>query len=357
MINRKWPMLVLLASAGSAAIAVACTTTGPDADPRKNGCIGQDCYDATAPSGDGAPGSGEGGGGTDGGPVGFGNPLDGVNPLAATLVIAGFQAVDGPVWIGGRLLFGDGGSVPTVLWQLEADNSKTVFRSSANGPAANGPIGNAVDNQERLVTCESKSTRSVVRSAAMTGAAKTTIASQFGGKPFNSPNDLVARSDGNVYFTDPDYGADPDAAAPRQAKQSVFRIDSAGAVSRVKEYDTEPNGIGLSPDGNKLYVVDTAANVVNVWNVAADGTPGNETKFATVNGGDGMAVDKAGNVYVAASDGVLVFDKGGASLGTITIPAPDVAGNCTFGGADGKTLYITARTGLYSIKLNVPGLP
>jgi gluconolactonase len=351
MINRKWPMLVLLASAGSAAIAVACTTTGPDADPRKSGCISQACYDAMAPTGDGAIGSGEGGGGTDAGPGGFPNPLDGINSLAATLVKGGFQAADGPVWIGGRLLFGDTQSSPTVILQLEADNSTTVFRDRANGPS-----GNAVDNQERLVTCESR-TRLVTRSAGMTGAAKTTIASQFGGKPFNSPNDLVARSDGNVYFTDPDYGADPDAAAPRQPKQSVFRIDSAGAVSRVKEYDSEPNGIGLSPDGNTLYVVDTTANVVNVWDVAADGTPGNEKKFATVTNGDGMAVDKAGNVYVAASDGVLVFDKAGAALGTITVPAPDVAGNCTFGGADGKTLYITAGAGLYSIKLNVPGLP
>ena len=102
MINRKWPMLVLLASAGSAAIAVACSTTGPDADPRKNGCISQDCYDATAPTGDGATGPGTDGGGTDGGPTGFGNPLDGVNPLAATMVKNGFQSVDGPVWIGGR---------------------------------------------------------------------------------------------------------------------------------------------------------------------------------------------------------------------------------------------------------------
>ena len=349
MINRKWPMLVLLASAGSAAIAVACSTTGPDADPRKNGCISQDCYDATAPTGDGATGPGTDGGGTDGGPTGFGNPLDGVNPLAATMVKNGFQSVDGPVWIGGRLLFGDTQSSPTVILQLEADNSTTVFQTPGNGPS-----GNAVDNQERLVTCESR-TRVVVRSAATMGAAKTTIASAFGGKPFNSPNDVVARSDGNVYFTDPDYGADPDAATPRQPKQSVFRINAGGTVSLVKEYDTEPNGIGLSPDGNKLYVVDSAANVVNVWDVAADGTPGNETKFATVNGGDGMAVDKAGNVYVAASDGIFVFDKGGAALGTITVP--EVPSDCTFGGADGKTLYVTAHNGLYSIKLNVPGLP
>lgn len=348
MMNRKWPMLVLLASAGSAAIAVACSTTGPDADPRKSGCISQDCYDATAPTGDSATGPGTDGGGTDGGPGGYPNPLDGVNPLAATQVKGGFSSADGPVWIGGRLLFGDTQSSPTVILQLEADNSTTTFRSPGNGPS-----GNAVDNQGRLVTCESRS-RVVVRSAAMMGAAKSTIASQFGGQPFNSPDDVIARSDGNIYFTDPDYGADQDAAA-RQPKQSVFRINVGGAVSRVKEYDTEPNGIGLSVDGNKLYVVDTAANVVNVWNVGPDGTPSGEAKFANVTGGDGMAVDKADNVYVAATDGIFVFDKGGAPLGTITVP--EVPSNCTFGGADGKTLYITAHNGLYSIVLNVPGLP
>lgn len=349
MIKRKWPMLVLLASAGGAAIGMACTTTGPDAAPRTSGCISEACYDSSAPSGDSSTNPGTEGGSTDAGPTGFGNPLDGVSPLAATMVAGGFVFTEGPVWIGGRLLFGDIQSNPTVIRQLEGDNSTTVFRSGANGPN-----GNAVDNQERLVTCENRS-RLVVRSAATMGAAKTTIASQFGGKPFNSPNDVVARSDGNIYFTDPDYGADPDAAVPRQPKQSVFRINPGGTVSLVKDYDTEPNGIALSPDGNKLYVADTTANVVTVWSVAADGTPSNDTQFATVTGGDGMAVDKAGNIYVAGTDGIFVFDKAGAALGTITVP--EVPANCTFGGADGKTLYITARTGLYSIKLNVPGLP
>ena len=352
MMNRKWPLLVLLASVGSAAIAVACSETGPDADPRKSGCISEGCYDASGPFGDGGGGPGTDGSpgpGTDGGPAGFGNPIDGVNPLAATLVKNGFQAAEGPVWIGGRLLFGDVQSSPTVILQLEADNSTTVFRTPGNGP-----IGNAVDNTERLVTCESRS-RLVVRSAATMGAAKTTIASQFNGKPFNSPNDVIVRSDGNIYFTDPDYGADPDAATPRQPKQSVFRINPGGTVSLVKAYDTEPNGIALSPDDNKLYVVDTAANTVTTWDLAGDGTASNEQQFASVMGGDGMAVDKAGNVYVAGMDGIHVLDKTGAALGTITVP--EQPGNCTFGGADGKTLYITARTGLYSIKLNVPGLP
>ena len=350
MIIRKWPILVLLAAAAAAPIAVACSETGPDAGPRTNGCIGEGCFDASAGGDGGGPGPGQDGGGNPDGGVEITDPLVGIT-LTATLVVGGFVFTEGPVWIGGRLLFGDIQSNPTKILELAANNTTTVFRTPGNGPG-----GNAVDPQGRLVTTEGRNTRSVVRSDATSAAARTTLASQFGGLPFNSPNDLIVRADGNIYFTDPNYGADPDAGA-RQPKQGVFRIAPAGAVSRVKEYDTLPNGIGLSPDGTKLYVVDNdpAANVVNVWSLAVDGAPSGETKFADVVGGDGMAVDDRGNVYVAATAGIIVFDKSGATLGTITVP--EVPSNCTFGGADRKTLYITARTGLYSIKLNVAGLP
>ena len=356
MINRKWPLLVLLVAAGAVAAAVACSETGPDADPRANGCIAESCYeggilDGTVPQNDG-PGPTP-----DGGPTGFPNPLAGTSN-AATLVVGGFTFTEGPLWIGGRLLFSD--LAPTsAIHSLNANNTTTPFRSPASG--ANG---NAVDPQGRLVTAETRNLRSVVRSAATMGALPTDLATSFNGLPLNSPNDVIVRADGNIYFTDPDYGADQDAAA-RQPKQAVFRIDPAGGLSRVKEYDTKPNGIALSPDGNKLYVVDNEANVVNVWSLSGDGTPSGETKFLDVTGGDGMAVDDAGNVYVAATAGIVVFDKAGASLGTITMPgAGSIPSNCTFGGADRKTLYITsnkngdmAATGLYSIKLNVPGLP
>lgn len=350
MMKRKWPILVLVASAAVAVVAGACSETGPDADPRTNGCIAAACFDGAVIETDtGVVGPGDGG--TDS-PTGFPNPLEGTTK-SATLVKNGFQFLEGPVWIGGRLLFSDTNANPTAMFELAANGTTSIFRQPANG--ANG---NAVDPQGRLVTCESRA-RQVVRSDATMGAAKTTLASQYpagSGPPLNSPNDVIVRADGNIYFTDPDYGADQDAAG-RQNKQAVFRINPAGTLSRVKEYDTLPNGIGLSPDGNKLYVVDNdaAVNAVNVWSLAADGTPSGETKFADVTGGDGMAVDDAGNVYVAATAGIVVFDKNGMGLGTITVP--EVPANCTFGGADRKTLFITARTSLYKIALNVPGLP
>jgi gluconolactonase len=247
---------------------------------------------------------------------------------------------------------------PTAIYELGTDGVTTsIFRQNAQTPEpANGANGNAIDKMGRLVTCEGKS-RVVVRSPATKGAPKETpaLASAFGGLPFNSPNDVIVRSDGNIYFTDPDYGADPDAAAPRQPGQSVFRINPAGMITKVKQFTSEPNGIAISPDGNTLYVADTTANVINYWSLAADGTATEKGKFADVNGGDGIAVDDAGNLYVAAETGIEVFDNTGTGLGTITVP--EQPSNCTFGGTDRKTLYITARTGLYKIKLNVPGLP
>jgi gluconolactonase len=350
MIKRKWPILVVLAAASAAVVAIACSGTGPDAGPRTNGCIAQGCFDASTVPDSGID-QGDTGAAPDSAPFVFPNPIDGTSKTA-TLIKGGFKSLEGPVWIGGRLLFSD--TSDDTIFELGADGMTTTpFRTNAGGPK-----GNAVDSQGRLLTCEAAG-KLVVRSSGASGAAVAPIGpSTFLGHPFNAPNDVIVRADGNVYFTDPRYGADPDAGA-RQAKQAVFRLAPTGSstfnLTRVKEYDTDPNGIALSPAGDKLYVVDTSANAVTTWDLAADGTASNEQKFADVTNGDGMAVDDAGNVYFTASDGIDVFDKSGTALGTITVA--EQPSNCTFGGADRQTLYITAQTGLYSIRLNVPGLP
>lgn len=359
MNSRKWPILVLLTAGAATAVAVACSETGPDAGPRTNGCISEGCFDSGG-GGDGSSGGQDGGGGNDGAPE-ITDPLLGISPLTATLLNGGLTFVEGPVWIGGRLIFSDKDSNPSVLYERLSDGGLGVFRTTAGKPN-----GNAVDPQGRLITCESApNRRRLTRTADLTmPATRTDIGNTFNGLGFNEPNDVIVRGDGNIYFTDPRYSNDPDGG---QDKLAVYRLPPGAAVDGAQRlaFDfNKPNGIALSPDGNTLYVVDNGDGRLLGASLNADGTlNGAFQKVADTDGGDGMAVDDRGNLYVAATAGILVFNNTGAPLGTITIPqgAPS---NCTFGGSDRKTLFITsnlngnaAATGLYSIKLNVPGLP
>ncbi len=335
-------------------VVLACADADENTKPldKSLGCIDTSCYDANAPPPD------TGSSGTSGGSSGYPNPIEGTSK-SATLVKGGYMFAEGPVWISDKLLFTDHRASPSLMLELYADGGAGTFRSGVN--QANGLAVNPVTGE--LIACE-HGTHRVTKSppTAAGNGQRVTIAGTWDGKPLNSPNDAVVRLDGNVYFTDPDYAANPDAGY-RQEKQGVFRVAPDGTLSRVKETDGLPNGIGLSPDGNRLYVVENSLNLVDVWDLAADGTPINERKFVdTGKGPDGMAVDLAGNIYVASEPGIEVFTNGGQKLGVITVPG--VPTNCTFGGKDGQTLYITANTsgnqaasGLYSIKLNVPGLP
>ena len=356
---RKWPVLVLLASAAGAVVAVACSETGPDAGPRSNGCIAQDCFDASSAADGSGPGPGPGGdgGGTDS-PVEITDPLAGITPLTAQLIKGGYQFTEGPVWIGNRLYFSDTGT--NRIHQLHPDGGINTFRF--NSGRANG---NAVDSQGRLVTCEAAVEKRQLTRTDPQLQNPQPIATTFNGASFNEPNDVVVRkSDGSIYFTDPRYQNDPDGG---QDALAVYRIPPGAGVDQAQRLNFDfdkPNGIALSPDGNTLYVVNNGDGRVLSAALNTDGTvAGGFAKIVDAPGGDGMAVDDRGNLYVAATAGILVFDKTGAPLGTITIPqgAPS---NCAFGGGDRKTLFITsnsgngnAATGLYSIKLNVPGLP
>lgn len=270
------------------------------------------------------------------------NPLTGIG--AVTMVPGGpYLFVEGPVWLGDRLLFSDIDG--NIIRQLVPPSTITTFRM----PSGNSN-GLAVDAQGRLLACEHGNHRV---SRTLAGGTLSDVATSFGGTRLNSPNDVIARSDGNLYFTDPDYAALP---GDRQPTQGVFRVSPTGTLTRIAMYSTQPNGIALSPDEATLYVADASARLVRKFAVAGDGSTGAAQLFVnTANTPDGMAMDDAGNLFVSTQAGVQVFAPSGTMWGTITVP--EQPANCTFGDADRRTLYITARTRLYRVRLVGPGKP
>lgn len=279
-----------------------------------------------------------------------------VDPLAGRgmveLVRGRFMFTEGPQWRSreGDLVFSD---IPAnTIFRLGAMDAITMFRMPSD--SSNGL---AVDMMGRLLAAEHGS-RSVTRTRP--DGTRETLASHFteGGnrRRLNSPNDLIVRSDGTVYFTDPPYGIS--AGQQELSFNGVYRIAPSGALTAEWRGATSsrPNGVVLSPDERVLYVADTADGTVRAWAVQADGALMGERMFVRTSGNpDGMAIDRAGNLYVSTRTGVEVFAPDGRRWGVIAIP--EQPANCAFGGADARTLYVTARTGLYSTRVNVPGPP
>lgn len=246
---------------------------------------------------------------------------------------------EGPVWFDGGLIFSD--VQGNTLYRWTEKDGLSVFRK----PSENSN-GNTLDPQGRLITCR-HSARDVVRTEA--DGTLTVLASTFGGKKLNSPNDVVVQADGTVWFTDPAYGIKP--AQKEQPCNAVYRLDPGAAEPiAVVTNLSYPNGLAFSPDGKFLYVAESdwkiKPNFVMRYAVTADRTLTDGVRFCEVETGaaDGLRVAADGRLFCTSGLGIEIFDTNGKRLGVIRTPAP--ASNCCFG-PDGKTLFITARTAVY----------
>ncbi|MEI6653807.1 MAG: SMP-30/gluconolactonase/LRE family protein [Verrucomicrobiota bacterium] len=255
-----------------------------------------------------------------------------------------FKFTEGPLWVAAQnqLLFSD---IPANRMVGFKAGSFATFRAPSNNSN-----GLTLDKQGRLLACE-HGTRRVTRTEA--DGTLTVLAERYENKRLNSPNDVVVRSDGAIYFTDPPYGVKQE---ERELDfQGVYRISPDGKSLTLLARDfIKPNGLAFTPDEKILYVNDTEGGHIRAFDVAADGTLSNSRVFAKTPGPDGMKVDSAGNVYCTSGPGVMVFDATGKHLGTFSMA--EQPANCAFGDADWKSLYMTCRTGLYRVRLALPGI-
>lgn len=297
--------------------------------------------------------------------------IDRIVPVNAKLwkLAEGFRFTEGPVWVrdGGYLLFSDPNA--NRIYRYSDEAGLGVFREHSGYDAADiaeygqpGSNGLTLDRQGRLTINEHGRHR--VSRLERDGSVSV-LTSSYQGKRLNSPNDLVYRSDGSLYFTDPPFGLPKFADDPRKelSFNGVYRVSAAGQVSLLTREFSGPNGIAFSPDEKFLYVGnwDPAAKVVRKYPVKRDGSLGTGAVFVdltqTIPGDealDGIKVDKAGHVYLSAPGGVWIFDADGRHLGTIVAPSP--VHNFAWGGADGRTLYLCARSNLYRMPLLIEGV-
>ncbi|HEV8501217.1 MAG TPA: SMP-30/gluconolactonase/LRE family protein [Casimicrobiaceae bacterium] len=275
----------------------------------------------------------------------------------------GCRWAEGPAWLaaGRYLVWSDIPNDRVMRWD-ETDGSVSVFRE----PSMNSN-GHTVDPQGRLVSCEHRG-RCVSRTEF--DGSRTVVADRFEGKKLNSPNDVVVKSDGSIWFTDPTYGIDSeyegDAARSEIGASNVYRVDPmSGRVTIVAADFVQPNGLAFAADESLLYIADTGLthradgpHHVRRFRVAADGrTLSGGEVFATCAVGlhDGFRVDVHGNLWLSAGDGVHCVASDGTLLGKIRIPEP--VANVCFGGRKLNRLFICATTSLYAVYLNTRAAP
>lgn len=274
----------------------------------------------------------------------------------------GTRWAEGPVYFpaGKYLLWSD---IPNdrVLRYDETNQSVSVFQSPCRFQN-----GHTIDREGRLVSCEHLG-RQVSR--VEVDGSLTVLASHFQGKRLNSPNDVVVKSDGSIWFTDPTYGIDGhyegDKANSEIGGSHVYRIDpQSGEVVAVATDFVKPNGLAFSPDESRLYIADTGATHVEggpqhirVFDVAEDGSLGNDRVFANCTHGlfDGFRVDVDGNIWTSAGDGVHCYTSEAELIGKILID--ETVANVEFGGIKRNRLFICATRSLHAVYLNTQAAP
>ena len=268
----------------------------------------------------------------------------------------GFKFLEGPAWhpYDKHLRFSDilGNSI--LQWSEAAGFS--IFER--NSHMANG---NTYDREGRFLSCCHASSRVTRRD----GSGKTElVASHYGGKELNSPNDIVVKRDGSLYFTDPPFGREPKVGIPRQCQlgfNGVYRWDPAdGSLELLTKALNRPNGLCFSADEKLLYINDSPEYKIYVFDVDDDGKISGGRLFAETRGDgpgvpDGMKIDSEGNLYCCAQGGLHVYRADGSLLGRLRMPMQVT--NFTWGGADLRSIFLTGITTLYRLRANVPGAP
>ncbi|MEE2874017.1 MAG: SMP-30/gluconolactonase/LRE family protein [Candidatus Latescibacterota bacterium] len=269
-------------------------------------------------------------------------------------VATDFIFTEGAMWNGAtrELVFSD---MPgDIMRKWSAESGISVLRQPSSKTN-----GNYYDLEGRLISCEHATSR-VVREEA--NGTLSVLATHYEGKELNSPNDVIVKSDGAIYFTDPTYGRMDVFGLLREQDldfQGVYRIDpNSGDLSLLANDFQQPNGLTFSLDEQQLFVNDTDAGHIRVFDVAEDGSISGGEVWAVPEGAgdggcDGMKIDSEGNLYCTGPGGLHVYASDATCLGVIEVP--EVAANFTWGDDDLQAVYITASTSLYRTRVNIPG--
>jgi sugar lactone lactonase YvrE len=257
-------------------------------------------------------------------------------------IAEGFQFLEGPVWkedLG--LLFSDIPANTVYLWS-QVKGTSVYLQPSGNSN------GLAIDARQDLVLAQHSKRRLAKLNE---DGIETTLATHYKGKRFNSPNDMAIKSDGSIFFTDPPYGIS--AQQEELGFYGIYRLNPEGELQLLDSSLFRPNGITFSPDEKKLYVSESDACRIYVWDVISDSLIVNKRLFASMNAegnADGMKTDPAGNLFATGPYGVWVYSHNGTVLDTILVPGQTT--NCNWGDPDRKTLYITSGSGLFRIRIS-----